>query len=353
MRRRAWALPQAPLDLQSIFAGGAAPGNDTRQWVSVGLVTADQGDVVQFRTDLGQPMVSVTLQPSLTPVYCRVGGAIAGKGEGEWHPYVEGDEVLVVLPEGYEDAGAVIIARLSNSLDTFPMDSVAGQDPTTNAFAFRRRRTPFVEEVAGPIVMRSALSGALFSIDEAGHVTIKDSENSALQIGADLIGFAGPSSPDKSPEFLLQLDLTHRHFNLQIGDAVMCLSASDATPEQNTITVPGPMTIGTLGNAPLEHVATTESVANVLEKVFVTFAALVSPVVVPLTGAALATLIGTWMSTGPFAAAWIAAASAPLGAAAPTLPAVLAGLFAAPIQKPNTGGFQTSPGIGSAGLLVG
>lgn len=354
-RSRLGVVPSR-LDLASVSAGSAQPGNDPRQWVSIGIVGGDDAEaVVQFRTDLGQVLVKVTLEPSKTPVYCRVGSQVAGAGEAEYHPFLQGDEVVVVIPEGYEDAGCVIIARLNNNDNAFPMDSVAGQDPTTNTFGFSRRRTPFVHEYAGPVILRSALSSALITIDATGHITLKDSEGAAIQLSADVIGIQGPSDPSTPPEFLLQLDLTHRHFVLQVGDAVMTLSASDGSPEVNTITVPGAMTIGTIGNPPIEHVATTESVANVLEKLFAELAATIAAggSVTPLTGVTLAGLITAWLAAPTFPGVWATAAAAPLGAISTTLPTIIAGLFAASPPKPTGIPYQTFPGIGAPGLLVG
>src|SRR5690606_24717279 len=131
-------------------------------------------DIVVFDEEEGEPLVRVLLEPTKVPVTCRVGSMCAGNGEGEWSPFVEGDEVMVLIPEGDERSGCVIICRLNNSIDRFPMDSVAGQDPTTNSFAFQRRRTPFIQEFAGPLFLRTALSEAFISIDSAGAVTIRD-----------------------------------------------------------------------------------------------------------------------------------------------------------------------------------
>lgn len=319
----------------------------------MGIVTSDDaGNIVQFREDLGQPLVSVLLQPSQSPVYARVGMQVAGNGEGEWHPFVLGDEVLVALPEGYEDSGCVILARLTNKLDAFPMDSVAGQDPTTNTFGFSRRRTPFVHEYAGPVILRSALNSALITIDTVGSVTIKDSENSALQISADVIGFVGPSSPTSAPEFLLQLDLTHRHFSVQVGDAFLTLSASDASPEVNSITVPGPFVLATIGNPALEHAASTESVANVLEKFTAELASIIGATGVG-TGTAIGAAITAWLVGGPFASVWAAAANAPLGSFSSALPGTISGLFVGSAPKPVGAFSQLEPGIGCPGLFVG
>ncbi len=317
----------------------------------MGTVSAQDGKSVIFREDLGQPLVYVTLHPSEVPVMCRVGAAVAGNGEGEWHPFVEGDEVVVVIPEGYEDSGCVVICRLNNALDRFPMDSVAGQDPTTNTFAFRRSRTPYVSEYAGPVVLRSALSSALITIDETGNITLKDSQNAALQISADVIGFAGPSDPSTAPDYLLQLDLTHGHLNVQVGDAVLTLSRSGASPEVNTITVPGAMTLGSVGNAPVEHVTTAEQVANLLEKYTAILATTIAAV--PVFGSAIGGAITAWLATPAFAAVWTTAAVAPSGAICTTLPLVVQAAITS--QPPKQAGipYQATPGVGCVGLLAG
>lgn len=345
-------MPRTSIDWQSIAGAMQAPENDTRQWVSIGIVQADDaGQVVQFREDLGQPLVSVTLQPTLARVYCRVSSQVAGNGEGEWHPFVQGDEVVVVVPQGYEDAGCVIIGRLNNTFDKFPMDSVAGQDPTTNTFGFRRRRTPYVEESAGPVILRSALSSALITIDEVGNITLKDSQNAAMQMSADVIGFAGPSTPDTPPKYLLQLDLTHGHLNVQIDDAVLTLSSSSAAPEINLLSVPGPLAIGTLGNAMNEHVATTESVAHVLE---ILIAELISVINLGgpglLTGVSLAAILSAWFFTPAFGSLWTSAATTPLGSVSLGLGETIA---AALLTQPQKLTGAPPVGIGCLGLVVG
>ena len=316
----------------------AAPGMDPRQWVSMGTVSADDPSaVVIFDEDEGQQLVQVTLQPSKIPVFCRVASQAAGNGEADFSPWVQGDEVIVLIPEGSEDSGCVIVGRMNNAIDKFPFDSVAGQDPTTNTFAFTRRRTPMVQEFAGPILFRSALNDGLISISTSGVVTIKDSENSVFQMSPDVIGFQGPSSEEDgtSPEFLMQLNLTDEQFTLQIKDAIINFSSSTATPEQNTISVPGPMTIGTSSNPPLEHVVTTEALCNIL------------------------IALGLVATTAKATSGWLplqVTAAISLAATTPieslTL-AAITGVFAIAPQKLNTGGAQTNPGIGCSGLLVG
>lgn len=346
--------PQVAFDGTTLREAFAGPGADTRQWCSMGLVGFNDGAPIVFDVDQGCPMVKVILHPSFVKVYCRVAAGAAGaagNGEGEWSPFVENDEVLVMLPEGSEKAGAVITNRFNNAIDKFPMDSVAGQDPTTNAFAFVRRRTPLITEIAGPWLVRSAPSGAFINISASGIITLKDGENSALQISPDVIGFMGPSSENKPPEFILQLDLTHRHFVLQVGDAIMTLSASDGSPELNTISVPGSFSLGTIGNAAIEHVATTEAVANIIAGAMTTFAATLAliPAIPPLTGPTLSAAILAWL-TSTYATSFTLAGTTPL--LPPVLAAIQAAFFSAPPKFASPNG-QIAPGLGAAGFNTG
>lgn len=351
MKRR--LRPAAPFDPNTFREAFAGPGQDTRTWCSMGTVGFNDGEPIVFDVDQGCPMVKVTLHPSFGKVFCRVGagpGMSAGNGEGEWAPFVENDEVLVTFPNGSEKGGAVITSRFNNAIDAFPMDSVAGQDPTTNTFAFQRRRTPMIIEIAGPYLIRNALSGAFFNISKEGVITLKDGENSAFQISPDVIGMTGPSTQTKPPEFLLQLDLTNRHFVVQVGDAILTLSASDATPELNTLSVPGSLTIGTIGNPPLEHVLTTEAFFSLLFAVGTSLVA--GPPTLTPTANAVGAAILTVLSSN-VAQTVLALATAQT---TPLLPALVAGIqqvFFTAGPKPNSAFGQFLPGIGSPGLLIG
>lgn len=343
-----------PPDMGQIREAFRGPDMDTREWGSMGLVGFDDGDPIVFDVDQGCPMVKVTLHPSFRKVYCRVAApatGAAGNGEGEWSTFVENDEVAVVFPSGDPRDGAFISHRFNNAIDKFPMDSVAGQDPTTNSFSFKRLRSPRIEEYAGPWLVRNALFGNFIQLGADGSVTIKDGENAALQLAADVMGFAGPQSETSPPEFVMQFNLTARNFALQVGDAVLTLSASDANPENNQLLVPGSMTIGTLGNPPLEHAISTEAVANLIywgiQGLFVTINAL--PPLTPVTNGTLAGFLQAWLNT-TFPAAITAAGSSPLQ---PALLAAILGAFSAATQKPNTIAGQSFPGIGSPGLFLG
>jgi len=338
------------MDARTMGETFSFPGIDPRQWFSYGVVDDmtddDPEPSVVFDEEYG-PLVKVTLHPSMTPANCRVAGSVAGNGEGEYHPFVAGDEVLVLIPEGNEKGDCVIIGRMNNAIDKFPSDSVAGQDPTTNTFGFKRCRTPVVHEYAGPYTLRSALTGALLAFDETGSLTVRDGEGSGFQIGPDAIGLL--SSDGK---FLIQLDLTGKHALIQADDAIISISGTGANPEQNMIAVPGPIAIGASGNAPGEHAISTEAAAHMMQWVLQLVGAaigLANPG--PITGATLATQLAIPATTPSFAGAMASAAGAPI--APPVLAAIVAAFLAQPQKTvaPPTG--QPIPGIGCSGTFIG
>lgn len=352
MARRRLAAPR--IDLGDLAAGMSRPGNDTREWFSYGTVrggTTEDDPCVEFVND--QPLVRVLLHPSLKEVRARVAGHVAGNGEAEWHPFVPDDEVVVALPEGTERAGGVIIGRLNNAIDKFPSGSIAGQDPRKNAFAFSRRKTPVINEFNGPVMLRSALTAGFISIDDAGVLTLRggnpDDPNASKPAPGMQMGPDGISIQDASAKFGISLGPTSGALLILVDDAVLSLSSSSgAKPSQ--IGVPGVLALATNGNPPLEHLVTTEAVANIITNAFITLAALLSPIVVPLTGSALATAITGWLVTPAYAATFTTAATTPITPV--VLQAILAG-FTAMVQKPNTPSGQVAPGIGCPGLFAG
>lgn len=272
-------------DLATMREAFAGPGQDTRQWVSFGTVFEKQNvddatiEPVEFDSEFGAPLVNVKLAPSGYEVRCRVAGSVAGNGEGQWHPFVPGDEVIVLIPEGDERCGPVIVGRMNNSIDKWPDESIAGQDPTNNTFAFERRRTPFVAEYAASYMLRSAVHGAFILISDTGMVTIRDGSKGSLQIGPDIFGFMegggqeAVEDPDATPEpkALFQLDLTGRRATLQVDDASIILNSSeaDASAGQLMIASPGQVIVGIgtnlAANACVEHVLTFESFYALLD----------------------------------------------------------------------------------------
>jgi hypothetical protein len=322
----------------------ARPGNDPRQWVSIGLVSEEQ---IDFDVDHG-PLIPVILKPSEIEIQCRVAMQVGGNGEGEYYPFVEGDEVIVLIPGGNERGGCCIVGRLPNQRTPFPQSSVAGQDPATNSFGFRRTKAPFITEAAGPLTMRQAESGAFFSLDQAGTATLSNGEKSALQLSADALTLQSGDGGS-----LLQLDITGGRATLQSGGAVLTLASSTAIPSTSSIVVPSVLQFSTAGAPPAEHVITTEQVVNLVSGIFNTLGvALTALGATPLTGAVLGALLeDPTFSTALAVAIPLLAQRAQNNGVALSLVAAFANPTAKPAPVPGQG--QLQPGIGCTGLLAG
>ncbi len=204
--------------------------SDLRQWVSYGVVSPDspEAPAVRFNDEEGAPLptgplVTVTLQPSGIEIPCRVGSFIAGLGEGTWYPFLEGDEVLVVLPQGHEQGGAVIVDRMNQEIDKWPA-IVAGQDATKNKFGFWRLRSPFIIESAESFLIRSAKTGAQIGIDGTGQVVMSQGDRHHLFVGSDVISLS-----DGDDTVFLQLHVNDQVAMLQAGPSRFELSADGET----------------------------------------------------------------------------------------------------------------------------
>ncbi len=234
-----------------------------QQWVSYG--TVDKGSDAAPSVVLdgeGEnlpygPMVSVTLQPSGIAVHCRIASQVAGDGEAEYYPFVEGDEVVVLIPEGHERAGALVIGRMNQSLDGWPA-TVAGQDATKNKFGFRRMRTPFIVETAAAYLIRSALTGSQIGIDALGQVIVNDGEKGSMVIGPEAIGF---SSGDGST-FVTLFPATKEVFIG--GDTASLLIAA----KESKFISQGKISFSTAGGLPNGSAVTAEQVVALLINVF-------------------------------------------------------------------------------------
>ncbi len=321
-------------------------GIDPRTWVSYGLVDADE-PVDMTDADYGV-LVHVQLQPSDVPCVCRVSSACAGDGEGEYHPFMGGDEVIVVMPHGRPDSDCVIVGRLNNARQKWPQ-SVAGQDSTKNAFGFTRRRTAHLNEVAGTWTVRQSPSGAMMTMDDAGTVTIRDGNGDALQISPDVFGYQSEDG-----NFILQLDVSGARCTVQAGDARLVLAGSDASPGNSSIAVPALLAISSAGNVAAEHACSTEMVYNIIAGAFDALATvLIAAGPVPLTGASLGALL-----KDPIFSTSVLALAAPLSASKPLNPVLAAAITAAistQSQKTQVSVAIPAPsvGIGSQGILIG
>lgn len=244
-----------PYDAQTYRQGMSGPENDTRQWISLGTVVPDTPEArsVEFDKDLG-PLVNVQLIPDGTVVVCRVGMSIAGDLEGDYSPFVGGDEVLVAIPEGSEALGGVILARLANAIDRWPQ-AVAGQDATKNVFGFKRMRPPYIIETQNGILFRHAGTGAQLGIDLSGQVIFNDASGARMFFGADAQGM---TSADGDTSFQL---LSDKQSIVMTAGGVTSLNIGASTTQFLT---PGTIAIGSSGLGATGHAVTLEQVVNLL-----------------------------------------------------------------------------------------
>jgi hypothetical protein len=307
------------------------PGADTRQWVSMGTVeigTADQHPV-RFNDETGAPLphgvlVDVKLRPSGIVVPCRVASDCAGNGEGEYHPFVDGDEVLVAIPGGDERAGCVILKRCNQAMDAFPR-TVAGMDATANTLAFKRVRAPYAIESAAAIVLRVASTGSTLALDPTGQVFLSSGDGALLAMAHDACSF---QLKDLSAGF--QLDPSKKQASIIAGSTSVVVD-NDASEWQTA----GVLKVSTAGNGAAEHVTTIEAVSNLMTALGLAIAAL-GPAP-PLTGLSLGAV---------FAAGWpaILAAAAKLPLSATNATAIITGL-----KTPKSPG---TPSLGCPGFLA-
>ena len=322
------------LDLAALGRALSYPGIDPRIWVSYGIVDREQDDQKStvFDPDYG-PMVWVILQPHNQRVLCRVGHQVAGNSESDWHPFMQADEVLVVVPEGDTRSYPVIVCRLNNSFDKFP-ERVGVQETANNDFGFRRTRGPFVFENDSAITFRSSKTGSVFGIDALGNVTIVSGNKDVFQLSAD-----GPVMKTGDGLMQVMLNDTKKEATVVAGGAMLTLADSGASE----IFCPG-LKLSTAGNQASEHLVTLEQLVNIL-------ASLLTNIV---TGAPSGFLVGPPGTGFSNRVAALAAISGALSAIAvlpitPALPGIAAALQ---IPKPlATPAGQPMPGVGCVGLM--
>lgn len=115
---------------------------DRRTWCSIGVVI-DPGDGPHFEVDNSEfkdVFVEVVLQPSLTPVTCRLAAAV-------WIVPNIGDEVVVVIPEGEVLFMPCIVAMLSsNNVPTL-------QGPALNTISIVRDQVLVHDGAGGAVAL--------------------------------------------------------------------------------------------------------------------------------------------------------------------------------------------------------
>ena len=322
--------PFGDLDLNMLAEATRGPGQDTRIWVSYGIVNQETGDdhSVEFDPEWG-PLVWVVLQPHDQLVACRVSSSIAGNGESTWHPFLQADEVIVVVPEGDTRSFPVIIGRLNNSMDKFPT-SVGGQDTTKNNFGFMRRRGPYLIEGDDAILLRSSVTKAMLGIDAKGNITISCGEKNVMQFGP-----TGIALQDKDANGQIYLDTESGKVGMFYGGSAMVLNGSDAL-----ITTKGKTVISSAGQLGSLHGISAESVVLLLYNTL----ALLGPLIAPVAALNPASVLGAMQAAIALSASSGYAGAGPGSSLLPTLLGVLSGGI------PVTPG---TPGVGSPGFFMG
>ncbi len=324
----------------------AGPGNDTRQWFSNGVVNAaaTNAPTVDFSSKAG-PLVSVRLHPSDIDCRCRVASWLAGGGQGEWHPFVGGDEVAVALPMGSERGGGIIIGRLNNGVDAFPTN-VANNDVTQNNVTTRKSIPNYCWEISNGWLLRSITTTAQLALDVTGQWTINSGDLHFLQLGS------------KGPILSLAEMTSYVQIDSATGQIVLVSGVNQTTARVTMDPSTGNVYAGTQGGPPSGHVATAEGVSNLvlstLSPLLLAMAAAVVGVVTPITGSALAGLLTTLATTPGLLSTVVSAAlgAAAGGNAGPNPYASISqAVNAALLAKRDPTG-QVSPGLGCPGFFV-
>ncbi len=153
---------------------------DSRMWFAIGLVVRDEDGADPVEVNGTDVLVEVVLQPSLTPVTCRLPARV-------WAPPDEGDEVMVGLPEGALDFMPVIVGVLSSG------HVPAVQGPQAGRIVLERNEV-FVHDGNGGAVSL-ALKQDVINVDDkyASHKHIDGT--GLLTSGPGLVGIPNPGTP--------------------------------------------------------------------------------------------------------------------------------------------------------------
>ncbi len=163
------------VDLGKLSSAVSRPGIDPRCWVTLAQVTDVGFDAAEgFYVD-------VEFLPTGEQQCCLLGSQYAGEGYGQAAlPQVD-DVVVVVVPNGDQSAGPVVIARLWNAADTPPADGSSGTNPTEDYLLRIRAGTNYTLRASGAggvSVITEGAGDVVIAADGAGKVKLG---TSALQ----------------------------------------------------------------------------------------------------------------------------------------------------------------------------
>lgn len=309
---------------------------------------------VTFNSKCG-PLVSVRLHPSDRTVRCRVASHVAGAGEGEWYPFVGGDEVIVGIAEGNTRAGCTILGRLGNGLDTFPT-MVSGQDPTTNGFGFRRMIAPYAVEVGAGVILTQSVTGAQVALDDSGNWVLADASGNSFVMNAS--GLVWQTSDGAAS---VQINPSTDQVTIAAKSTSMLFDAA-----ASKFLTGGTLSLGTSGVSPAQHAITLEQVMNLMANLVCALAMASAfdsagpfgPVAwtAPSAALPLLTTLLTAVLNGAIAPVPIATAGAPGGILDATgLQVLIQTALAVPptfgAEQPIPLPAPYAPGVGRAGML--
>lgn len=264
----------------------AGPGADTRIWCSNGVVNADQpsAPAVSFASKVG-PLVSVRLHPSDTDVRCRVASFIAGAGEGEWHPFGGGDEVVVVFPQGSERGGGIIVGRLNNGVDTAPTN-VANNDVTQNNLTTRRSIPNYAWEIENGWILRSSTTTAQLALDRKGGWIMSSGDTHFVSLSS-----TGAILSIANMQSYLSIDASSGQISVNAGKGKAGFLLD---PSSGIIFATTSSSVPLAG--PVGRVATIEGTLNLLLCVLGELGALMTP---PVTGAQVVAAVTAGLADVP------------------------------------------------------
>lgn len=320
----------------------AGPGTDTRPWSAYAVVMPDSEGARSVRfDDPDGPKVTVKFMPSGLIADVGVTMQTGGDGEGEWHPFVAGELVVVEFPGGDELVSPVITGRKPNEHDRFPL-MVAGNDVTQNNFAFKRTRAPYIFEAGSSYLLWSAATESFLALTEAGAFTVANADKALLQLGADVLGFRNGDA-----DCLVEVHVADKRTHVEAGNSKLQLVADG----DSMLLTTGSLAISTAGAQPIGHGVTVEQVWAILVALLKWLVpAITATGAVPGGGSLVGPAITTALTSGLSTTVPIATAVAAAAASSPdTIPGLQIAVRAALAAAPSAG----KVGAGIPGLTLG
>lgn len=158
------------IDLGKLASAITRPGVDPRVWITLGVVTETGADPEQGL------FADVEFIPSGEEQTVFVGSNYAGAGYGTVVKPKVGDVVVIAVPEGIQDAGPIIIARLWNGQMPPPPEAINGEDITDDVVTRVKSGDSHKLFVGGG-------GGVLVDVDGAGDIRLQARGSGKVKLG--------------------------------------------------------------------------------------------------------------------------------------------------------------------------